>query len=49
MRINTTAEATGGKVKAAVQLNLWKKHLGRVPESVREQTTLETLLLAEDA
>lgn len=30
------------------QLNLWKKQLGRVPESVWEQTDLETLVLAEN-
>jgi Leucine-rich repeat (LRR) protein len=29
-------------------LNLWKKRLGRVPESVWEQTELETLVLADN-
>ena len=29
-------------------LNLWKKKLGRVPDSVWEQTALETLVLAEN-
>jgi len=29
-------------------LNLWKKQLGRVPDSVWEQTDLETLVLAEN-
>ena len=29
-------------------LNLWKKQLGRVPDSVWEQTELETLVLAEN-
>jgi Leucine-rich repeat (LRR) protein len=29
-------------------LNLWKKQLGRVPDSVWEQTHLETLVLAEN-
>ena len=29
------------------QLSLWKKQLGRVPDSVWEQTELESLVLAE--
>ena len=29
-------------------LNLWKKQLGRVPDSVWEQTNLETLVLADN-
>jgi Leucine-rich repeat (LRR) protein len=29
-------------------LNLWKKQLGRVPDSVWQQTHLETLVLAEN-
>src|SRR6266853_3706190 len=29
-------------------LNVWKKRLGRVPESVWEQTELETLVLADN-
>ena len=29
-------------------LNLWKKRLGRVPDSVWEQTGLETLILADN-
>jgi hypothetical protein len=32
----------------AKDLNLWKLHLGRVPESVWEDTELETLVLAEN-
>src|SRR4051812_43430778 len=31
-----------------LDLNLWKQHLGRVPESVWEQTELETLVLADN-
>jgi Leucine-rich repeat (LRR) protein len=30
------------------ELNLWKKQLGRVPDSVWEQTELESLVLAEN-
>jgi Leucine-rich repeat (LRR) protein len=30
-------------------LNLWKKHLGEVPESVWQCTNLETLVLADKA
>jgi Leucine-rich repeat (LRR) protein len=33
---------------ATSQLNLWKQRLGRVPESVWEQTGLETLVLADN-
>jgi hypothetical protein len=29
------------------ELNLWKKHLGHVPESIWNQTDLETLELSE--
>ena len=29
-------------------LNLWKKQLGHVPDSVWEQTELETLVLADN-
>ena len=29
-------------------MNLWKKQLGRVPDSVWEQTELESLVLAEN-
>ena len=29
-------------------LNLWKKQLGRLPDSVWEQTNLETLVLADN-
>jgi Leucine-rich repeat (LRR) protein len=29
-------------------MNLWKQHLGRVPESVWEQIDLETLVLADN-
>ncbi len=29
-------------------LHLWKKRLGRVPESVLEQTELETLVLTDN-
>src|SRR5258707_12625052 len=32
----------------APQLSLWKKRLGRVPESVWEQSELETLVLADN-
>ena len=32
---------------SAAHLNLWKKRLGRVPESVWADTELETLVLAE--
>ena len=31
-----------------VVLNLWKKNLGSVPESVWEQTDVETLILADN-
>ena len=31
-----------------VLLNLWKKELGSVPDSVWEKTTLETLILADN-
>ena len=31
-----------------MHLNLWKKQLGRVPDSVWEQTGLETLVLADN-
>jgi Leucine-rich repeat (LRR) protein len=34
---------------SSLQLNLWKHQLGRVPESVWEQTELETLVLAENS
>jgi len=30
------------------QLNLWKKHLGSVPDHVWEQIELETLILADN-
>ncbi len=33
---------------SASHLNLWKKRLGRVPDSVWEQTELETLVLADN-
>lgn len=41
---------TGCAVAASflVHLNLWKKQLGRVPDSVWEQTDLETLVLADN-
>ena len=32
----------------STHLNLWKKHLGRVPDTVWQQTSLETLVLAEN-
>jgi Leucine-rich repeat (LRR) protein len=32
----------------AAHLNLWKKHLGHVPDSVWNQTDLETLVLADN-
>src|SRR6202163_1485515 len=32
----------------AMHLNLWKKHLGHVPDSVWERTDLETLVLADN-
>jgi Leucine-rich repeat (LRR) protein len=34
---------------SSLQLNLWKHQLGRVPDSVWEQTELETLVLAENS
>jgi len=34
---------------ASAHLNLWKQHLGRVPESVWDQTDLETLVLADNS
>ncbi len=34
--------------ESAPHLNLWKQQLGCVPESVWEQTELETLVLAEN-
>jgi len=37
-----------GEARLTVHLNLWKKRLGRVPDSVWEQTELEALLLAEN-
>jgi Leucine-rich repeat (LRR) protein len=30
------------------RINLWKKHLGAVPEYVWQQTELETLILADN-
>lgn len=33
---------------AATRLNLWKQHLGVVPDTVWEQTALETLILADN-
>jgi Leucine-rich repeat (LRR) protein len=35
-------------VPSASHLNLWKKQLGRVPDSVWQQTELETLILADN-
>src|SRR5205814_9759810 len=34
---------------AVTHLNLWKQHLGRVPESVWDETDLETLVLADNS
>jgi Leucine rich repeat len=31
-----------------LNLNLWKKHLGHVPDSIWDQTDLETLVLADN-
>ena len=36
-------------MKPAAHLNLWKKRLGHVPDSVWDQTELETLVLADNA
>jgi len=33
---------------SGLHLNLWKKRLGRVPDSIWEQTALETLVLADN-
>lgn len=33
---------------SAIILNLWKQHLGRVPDSVWEQTEMESLILADN-
>ena len=33
---------------ATVELNLWKKRLGHVPDWVWERTELETLILADN-
>jgi Leucine-rich repeat (LRR) protein len=38
----------GGDANSAVHLNLWKKRLRRVPDSVWEKTELETLVLADN-
>jgi Leucine-rich repeat (LRR) protein len=40
--------ATMSESPAAV-LNLWKKNLGRVPDSVWDRTELEVLILADNA
>jgi len=34
---------------SASSLNLWKKHLGQVPDSVWQQTEIETLILADNS
>ena len=33
---------------SASNLNLWKKHLGQVPDSVWQQTEIDTLILADN-
>jgi len=33
---------------SAVNMNLWKKHLGYIPDSIWEHLEIETLVLAEN-
>ena len=33
---------------SATTLNLWKQHLGRVPESLWDRIEIETLILADN-